>query len=811
VRPGSVVVTRRRFAIAFALAVPITIGACVAAAKLWLPGWVRGRAETVIAARIGLPATIGAVDLGMTSLELTDIRIGDEEGTQPLLIAIDRVSVQLALTTLLTEGPSAIRALHVGAVRVAFRQGHHLLPDWWKHVRGTGRVTDAAAPDKARVLPDLQVDRVNLQVTDRAGVLVAAEAEHVSVVRDVMSAQVNSLRLGGVPGAVVTLKDVEISGERIDGVLGLREMHVGDAVVQLPPDDGPSLRERLMRLVPPHEPANQADSDVETSPAAAAEQGAAAEPQDKSDQTLEAVLRRLSEGSLIAVERANVSRGGESLVRDLKGRVQMVQANELLLEGTGHTTGDGLLDWKLRVWPRELRGEGSVDLERLPFALLAPLLPDLPWHEADETTIDAQLVLQGDSSARIGWSGRMTLARLALYSPKLAPEPVVVPLFALEGRGFANTTEHRLEITEGRVSVGDVSSSLEGSLERDAEHTLVDLTAKLPRAACEDILHAIPRTLLGEVANFHLTGFASGSLRIKVDSRALSNTELDVSLDDGCTFVEVPTLADLRRFTGPFVHYAVEPDETVFEMETGPGTEHWTPLEDISPLFVHAVLAHEDTQFFLHNGFSQQHIRGALVRNLEAGRYVLGASTISMQLVKNLLLRREKTLARKAQEVVLTWWVERTLDKSEILELYLNVIEYGPAVYGIRRASQYYFSRDPSELSPAESVFLSTILPNPKAYHSFFEKNALSSGWTDRMRSQIQRMQARGWYAKETAQFGINELAAFRFFPEGSVRMPTPTPMPTATSPLPYQPGAPLSDRLPTLDQLNFATIDGGD
>ena len=809
-RAGSVVVTRRRFAIAFALAVPITVGVCVAAANLWLPGWVRSRAEQVIAKRLGLPTTIGAVDLGVASLELSDVRVGDEEGAQPLLIAIDRVSVQLALTTLLTEGPSSIRALHVGAVRVTFRQGHHLLPAWWKHVRGATRDTDVPEGDKARVMPDLQVDRVSVQVTDRAGLLVAAEAEHVSVVRDVMSAQVNSLRLGGVPGTVVTLKDVEISGERVEGVLGLREMHVGDAVVQLPPADGPDLRDRLMALVPTRESVGRADGDAETRPAAAAE-GAAAEPQAKSHQTLQAILRRLSEGSLIAVERANVSRGGESLVRDLKGRVQMAQSDELLLEGTGHTAGDGLLDWKLRVWPRQLRGEGSVDLERLPFALLAPLLPDLPWHEADRTTVDAQLVLQGDSSARIGWSGRMTLAGLALYSPKLAPEPVVVPLFALEGRGFANTTDHRLEITEARVSIGDVSASLEGSLERDAEHTLVDLTAKLPRAACEDILHAIPRTLLGEVANFHLAGFASGSLRVKIDSRALSSTELDFGLEDGCTFVEVPTLADLRRFTGPFVHYAVEPDETVFEMETGPGTEHWTPIEDISPLFVHAVLAHEDTQFFLHNGFSLQHIRGALVRNLEAGRYVLGASTISMQLVKNLLLRREKTLARKAQEVVLTWWVERTLDKHEILELYLNVIEYGPAVYGIRRASQYYFSRDPSELSPAESVFLSTILPNPKAYHSFFEKNALSSGWTDRMRNQIQRMQARGWYAKETAQFGINELAAFRFFPEGSVRMPTPTPMPTATSPLPYQPGAPLSDRLPTLDQLNFATIDGGD
>ena len=125
-------------------------------------------------------------------------------------------------------------------------------------------------------------------------------------------------------------------------------------------------------------------------------------------------------------------------------------------------------------------------------------------------------------------------------------------------------------------------------------------------------------------------------------------------------------------------------------------------MEDISPYFVHAVLAHEDAGFFSHHGFSEMHIRSALIRNLQEGRYVVGASTITMQLVKNVFLHREKTLARKIQEVLLTWWIERVMPKRDILELYLNVIEYGPGIYGIRRGARHYFNRLPAQLSPAE-------------------------------------------------------------------------------------------------------------
>lgn len=780
-----------------ALALPLLAGAGAVAARLWLPGLIRERVARAIETHTGLSAHVGHVSVGLSSITLTDVAAGDAKGVEPMWIAADGVTLQLGLMRLWSAGVDAITAVRVASLRVEVRRDHHEFATFGKRIRPVPATAQPTTPTTRRLPRELQIDRISLLASDDAGIVVDAQAEHVSLVGDVLTAQLNRVRVGSTPGAVLTFNDVEVNAERADGSFGLRDMHVGDAVVALANPDSPSLRSRVSRLVALNDDAAGAPDTADTDPTYAT--------------LTDAVMRRLSQGSLVAIERASVSDGGHVILRDLKTRVQMTQADELLLDGVGRTSEDGVVEWKLRLWPRQLRGDGNLDLEHMPLSLLSAFLPNLPWHDVGKSTVDAQLVLQGDGASRVGWSGRMSLTDVALYSPQIAPEAVELRSISLQGRGHFVPVERRLEIAEGSITVAKAAAEINGAIEWADDHYLIDLSAKLPRSACEDVLGAIPRALLGDIAAFHLSGFAAASLRLKADSRALSNTELELDVDDRCDFVEVPTLADLRRFTGPFTHYAVEPDETVFEMDTGPGTEHWTDLDNISPLFVHAVLSHEDTQFFVHHGFSPQHIRGALVRNLEAGRYVLGASTISMQLVKNLLLRREKTLARKAQEVVLTWWVERTLDKRDILELYLNVIEYGPSVYGIRNAAQYYFSREPSELSPAEAVFLSTILPNPKSYHSFFEQKALSGSWIERMRSQIQRMQARGWYAPETAAYGLKELEAFRFFPEGSVRMPTPMPMPTRTSPLPYQPGASADNGLPTLDQLNFATIDGGE
>ena len=129
-----------------------------------------------------------------------------------------------------------------------------------------------------------------------------------------------------------------------------------------------------------------------------------------------------------------------------------------------------------------------------------------------------------------------------------------------------------------------------------------------------------------------------------------------------------------------------------------------------------AVLTTEDGGFPKHHGFNRASIRSSIVANLKARRFARGASTITMQLAKNLFLARDKTLSRKLEEIVLTDYLEQTFSKDELMELYLNVIEFGPAVYGITAAAEHYFGRTPAELHLGECLFLSSLLPAPLRY-----------------------------------------------------------------------------------------------
>jgi membrane peptidoglycan carboxypeptidase len=162
---------------------------------------------------------------------------------------------------------------------------------------------------------------------------------------------------------------------------------------------------------------------------------------------------------------------------------------------------------------------------------------------------------------------------------------------------------------------------------------------------------------------------------------------------------------------------------------TGPGAPGWVSFGDISPFMIVAVMTTEDGGFYRHHGFSRGAIRSALIDNLKARRFVRGASTVSMQLAKNLFLTREKTVGRKLEEVVLTDYLEQTFTKDELMELYLNVIEFGPDLYGIGPAARDYFGRGASELDLAESLFLSSVLPSPLKMHALKFADHLSDGW----------------------------------------------------------------------------------
>jgi len=142
----------------------------------------------------------------------------------------------------------------------------------------------------------------------------------------------------------------------------------------------------------------------------------------------------------------------------------------------------------------------------------------------------------------------------------------------------------------------------------------------------------------------------------------------------------------------------------------------WVPLARISPHLQRAVIAAEDASFFIHEGFDWEGIRDAAIHNLEAGELKRGGSTITQQLAKNLYLSSERSLFRKAREALITRSLEHRLTKERILELYLNVAEWGRGVYGAEAAARHHFGKSAAELTSDEAAWLAAILPSPQRY-----------------------------------------------------------------------------------------------
>lgn len=169
--------------------------------------------------------------------------------------------------------------------------------------------------------------------------------------------------------------------------------------------------------------------------------------------------------------------------------------------------------------------------------------------------------------------------------------------------------------------------------------------------------------------------------------------------------------------------------------------QEWAPLRVIPRDLINAVIVAEDGRFWSHSGFDWFEFRESVERNLKEGKAVRGASTITQQLVKNLFLSPSKNPVRKLREWALTWWMERTLSKRRILELYLNVIEWGPGIYGAQAASEFYFHKNVSELTREEAVRLAAVIPNPRRHTPDEQSQYLER----RTAIILQRLEARGY------------------------------------------------------------------
>lgn len=181
-------------------------------------------------------------------------------------------------------------------------------------------------------------------------------------------------------------------------------------------------------------------------------------------------------------------------------------------------------------------------------------------------------------------------------------------------------------------------------------------------------------------------------------------------------FAGLPSAEEIKAFKP---HSTVKAGRINWNKRGADSIRIYVPLAKISPLLQQAVVISEDDLFYQHNGFNIPMMKEAMRVNLEKKRYVRGASTLTMQLARNAFLHKRKTIVRKLRELVVTYRIEQALTKKQILEMYLNIVEWGQGIYGAEAASRFYFDKPASQLTLAEASLLAAMLPNPIYFNPY--------------------------------------------------------------------------------------------
>lgn len=208
---------------------------------------------------------------------------------------------------------------------------------------------------------------------------------------------------------------------------------------------------------------------------------------------------------------------------------------------------------------------------------------------------------------------------------------------------------------------------------------------------------------------------------------------------------------------------------TMYQVELCPGGKDYVKLSGISPYLQKALVASEDGRFWTHQGFDFEEIKTSIETNIEKRTFRRGGSTITQQLAKNMFLSRDKTMTRKFYEALITFQMERVLSKKEILERYLNVVQFGEGVFGVKKAASLYFGKSPSSLTLLESTFLVMLLPNPDKYARSYRQKKLTPYARKRMAQIVQRMREGDRISSGEADQALAQISFF-FLDESKLR-----------------------------------------
>jgi hypothetical protein len=311
--------------------------------------------------------------------------------------------------------------------------------------------------------------------------------------------------------------------------------------------------------------------------------------------------------------------------------------------------------------------------------------------------------------------GSWSVSNLLVNNPRLSENDIIVPSASIDANVFVGPNYVSLD-SSSVIHLKNISANpyIKYTL---SPVKIYELKLNTGWINAQDLFNSFPTGLFQTFQGIQVAGKLNYSLNFYLNTSDPDDLQFNSQLDKQNFKILKFGKTDLTKLNRPFLQQPYEVKSHPPPFMVGPQNPDFTPLSDIPQDTRNAVMTSEDPSFYTKNGFVEESIRKSIITDFKSKKFSRGGSTISMQLIRNTFLDRNKNLARKAEEILIVWMIENNhlMTKDRMLEVYFNIVEFGYHIYGIGPAARYYFDKTPSELTLGESIFLASILPNPKA------------------------------------------------------------------------------------------------
>lgn len=386
-----------------------------------------------------------------------------------------------------------------------------------------------------------------------------------------------------------------------------------------------------------------------------------------------------------------------------------------------------------------VKGRVEKDKKKISFNLLSGDKRQVvaPWLLNNKNlycgfdSLKFSFALLAENDEQITLNGNSEIHKLVFKNPRIADEDVIFEKSKLN---------YLARVGKNYFELDSLTTATVNHLNfRPYFYLAIDSTwqikAKILRTTfpAQAFFQSLPSGLFTHVHSVKASGNLEYHFNFSLDAALPDSLKLESELKKQDFRLLASGNLDLFKMSSPFTYTAYEQGQPVRDFVVGPENGNFKTVDQIPQILKNAVLLSEDFGFFWHRGFIPDAFRNAAITNFKHKKFVRGGSTITMQLVKNVFLTRKKTVARKIEELLIVWLIENNYitSKERMFEVYLNIIEWGPLVYGANEASRFYFNKDIEKISLAEAIYLASIIPRPKRFYTSFDESGNLRDWTN--------------------------------------------------------------------------------